>query len=63
MQFDSVQHLLQMGGHGVFVWPAVVASSGVLLWLVIEPLRRQRALFREVSRELRRARTRDKIPD
>ena len=38
MYFDSIQQLIYMGGHGVYVWSAFCISVVVMLALVLKPL-------------------------
>ena len=38
MYFDSLQQLIFMDGHGVYVWSAFIISIIVMLGLVIKPL-------------------------
>jgi heme exporter protein D len=47
MQFDSLQALWQMGGHGPFVWSAYAIAAITLCALVWTPLARQRRFFLE----------------
>jgi len=52
MQFDNVQQLLVMDGHGVYVWSAVFVSVCVLIGLIIRPLRQHRRAIKKIAREL-----------
>ena len=36
-QFESLQQLLTMDGHGFYVWTAVLVSMAVMLWLIVSP--------------------------
>jgi len=47
MQFDSLQALWQMGGHGPFVWAAYAIALCTLLSIVWAPLARRRRFFAE----------------
>ena len=38
MYFDSVQQLIAMDGHGVYVWSAFIISLSVMVGLVVKPL-------------------------
>ena len=38
MYFDSLQQLMFMDGHGIYVWSALVISLAVLAGLIIMPL-------------------------
>ena len=55
MYFDSLQALLQMDGHGAFVWSAYTITLLVILFLLIAPRRRQARLLRDLAGELRRS--------
>lgn len=54
-QFQSLEQLLAMDGHGPFVWTAVIVSVAVMLWLVIKPLAESRTALKEVTRDIARA--------
>lgn len=54
MYFDSLQALLEMDGHGLFVWSAYAISLTVTVLLVIAPYRRQRRLLASVRAGQRR---------
>lgn len=58
MYFASVQDLLTMDGHGIYVWSAVIISLLVLGWLVVAPMLSRRALLKEVARDILRERAR-----
>ncbi|WIO73339.1 heme exporter protein CcmD [Porticoccaceae bacterium LTM1] len=53
-QFDSFSAFLNMGGHGPYVWSAVVISLLLMVFLVVAPLRRKRALLQQIDRQVRR---------
>ena len=42
---------LNMGGYGLYVWPAYFIVAIVLILNLVVPLRRHRRLLSEVSRE------------
>ena len=54
-QFQSLEQLLAMDGHGPFVWTAVIVSVAVMLWLVIKPLAESRTALKGVTRDIARA--------
>lgn len=56
MYFDSLAALMDMDGHGAFVWSAYAITTVVVIALILMPLRRQRRLLSELSAELRRDR-------
>ena len=41
---------LNMGGYGLYVWPAYLIVAIVLILNLVEPLRRHRRLLSEMSR-------------
>jgi heme exporter protein D len=54
-QFESLQQLLTMDGHGSYVWTAVLVSMAVMLWLIVSPLLDSRRALKEVARDIARA--------
>ena len=54
MYFDSFQALLEMEGHGAFVWAAYGITLVVLSVMLIVPRRRSREQLRRLAGELRR---------
>lgn len=54
MYFDSLQALMEMDGHGLFVWSAYGISLIVLGVLVVAPYRRQRRLLAAIRAGQRR---------
>jgi heme exporter protein D len=54
MYFDSLDALLHMDGHGVFVWAAYFITCTVVALLLLAPRRRQRRFLRQLSGEIRR---------
>jgi len=59
MYFDNIEALLYMNGHGVYVWSSVAVTGAAMLWLVIAPLFKQRALLNEVRRDIQRQHDRE----
>ncbi len=53
MYFDSFEALLQMDGHGGFVWAAYGITTTVIVLLLL-PRRRQRQTLQRLQGELRR---------
>ena len=51
MQFDNVQQLLIMDGHGAYVWSAIFVSICVLIGLIIKPLSQHRMAIKKIARE------------
>ena len=54
-QFESLQQLLTMDGHGPYVWTAVLVSMAVMLWLIVSPLLDSRRALKDVTRDIARA--------
>lgn len=54
MYFESIDALLHMDGHGVYVWPAYLVTIVVLVCLFVAPLRRQRRLLNGLAGVLKR---------
>jgi heme exporter protein D len=59
MYFDNIEALLYMNGHGVYVWSSVAVTVAAMLWLVITPLFKRRALLNEVRRDIQRQQDRE----
>lgn len=53
-RFDSLAAFAAMDGHGVFVWASYGLSVAAMVWLVVHPLLRRRAILAEVQRQQRR---------
>ena len=54
-QFESLQQLLTMDGHGFYVWTAVLVSMAVMLWLIVSPLVDSRRALKDVASDIARA--------
>ena len=59
MYFENFAALINMDGHGVYVWTSVAVTLAVMLWLVIAPLISQGRLLKEVSRDIQRQQDRE----
>ncbi|MDA9347993.1 heme exporter protein CcmD [Porticoccaceae bacterium] len=59
MYFENIAALINMSGHGVYVWLSVAVTLAAMLWLVIAPLFKQRELLQEVSRDIQRQQDRE----
>lgn len=55
MYFDSLDALLHMDGHGVYVWSAYLITLMVIVFIMLSPIRRKNRLLNEVAGELRRS--------
>lgn len=54
MYFESFEALLEMGGHGPYVWAAYLITLTVMFCLVWTPLQRHRRFLREEKNRARR---------
>ncbi|WP_372758855.1 heme exporter protein CcmD [Litorivivens sp.] len=54
MYFDSVSALLQMDGHGSYVWSAYGITALTLIALLVAPLQRKKRQLRELRAHYRR---------
>ena len=55
MYFDSLRAVLEMNGHGSFVWSAYSISLIVIGLIIMAPQRRRRRLLAAIRSEQRRA--------
>ena len=55
MYFDSLQALLHMEGHGIYVWMAYLVTVAVITAVLIVPLRRRRQFMVQLAAEASRA--------
>ena len=49
MQFNSLQALLEMGGHGVYVWSALFITAAIVKALVLQPILKRRRLLKSIA--------------
>ncbi len=49
MYFDSVNDLINMAGHGIFVWSSYGITLLALLSLIIYPLRKKQKLLAAIK--------------
>ncbi|MFT4520450.1 MAG: heme exporter protein D [Halioglobus sp.] len=54
MYFESVEALINMDGHGIYVWPAYIITIGVVIAILIAPIRRRRQILSQLASELKR---------
>lgn len=59
MYFDSLQALIEMDGHGAFVWTAYLVAIAVIGAVLVSPLRRRRRILRQLAGEIRRTQGQD----
>ena len=55
MYFDSLQSLLTMGGHGVYVWTAYLVTAAVIAATLLAPRYRRKRFLQQLAAELKRA--------
>jgi len=55
MYFDSLQALLSMEGHGVYVWMAYLVTTVVIAAVLLAPMRRRQRFLRQLAGEFKRA--------
>ena len=55
MYFETFEALLNMDGHGVFVWSAYLITVVVVAAILVAPGRRQKNILRQLTGDLRRA--------
>ncbi|MDG2018337.1 MAG: heme exporter protein CcmD [Porticoccaceae bacterium] len=49
MYFDSLQQLIFMDGHGVYVWSAFIISIVVMVGLMVKPLCQKKQEFKNIQ--------------
>ena len=59
-QFASINELMEMGGHGVYVWSAYAVSILALVLLTVIPRRKQKRLLARVAQQQQLAAQREK---
>ena len=55
MYFDSLQSVLFMEGHGIYVWAAYLVTLLVIIAVLSIPVRRRKRLLGQLAAEARRA--------
>ncbi|MEM0954951.1 MAG: heme exporter protein CcmD [Pseudomonadota bacterium] len=51
MQFESLSAALNMAGHGIYVWPAVILTALIVTGLLVLPLLGSRRLLAELGQQ------------
>lgn len=54
LYFRSVDALLEMDGHGAFVWSAYFIATLVVVAILLRPIRRRKKFLQRLSGELKR---------
>ena len=57
MYFESLQAVIGMDGHGVFVWPAYIVTAVVIASIFIAPSRKRKRTLKELAGAMRRNET------
>ncbi|MDP5063387.1 MAG: heme exporter protein CcmD [Haliea sp.] len=55
MYFESLSAVLQMDGHGTFVWSAYFITLGVIVSMIYVPRRREKRFLRQLGGQIRRS--------
>ena len=55
MYFDSLDALLKMDGHGVYVWAAYAITLAVIAFMLLSPIRRKKRFLEQLAGEQRRS--------
>jgi heme exporter protein D len=53
MYFDSLQQLIWMSGHGVYVWSSFAISTVVMIGLIVIPLRQKQAAIKNIELQIK----------
>jgi heme exporter protein D len=53
MYFDSLQHLIWMNGHGVYVWLSFAISAVVMIGLIVIPLKQKQAAMKNIELQIK----------
>lgn len=51
MVFDNVAALIEMGGHGVYVWTAYGVSAAVMIALILYPIVQYRKKMQHLAQQ------------
>jgi len=55
MYFESLSAVLQMDGHGAFVWSAYFITLGVIVSMIYAPRRREKRFLLQLGGQIRRS--------
>ncbi len=56
MHFDSFSELIEMGGHGPYVWACYAIATAILVFNIVSPLLSKKQFLDEQARRLKRER-------
>ncbi|OZG71046.1 heme exporter protein CcmD [Hahella sp. CCB-MM4] len=54
MSFSSLNDVIHMGGHGLYVWLSYGAGVAILSYNLVAPKMKQNALMKRLSQQLKR---------
>lgn len=54
MAFHSMSEFWAMGGHGFYVWLAYGATAIILIYNLIQPIRKRKTILKELSQKMKR---------
>ncbi|MCW8884080.1 MAG: heme exporter protein CcmD [Motiliproteus sp.] len=54
MHFESFSDLIEMGGHGPYVWTCYAIAATILIYNIVSPLLSKKQFFDEQTRRLKR---------
>ena len=60
VQFQTINQILDMGGHGFYVWSAVFVTLTVLIGLIVRPLLQHKTVLNQGSQDVAREKLRKK---
>ncbi|WP_252176388.1 heme exporter protein CcmD [Endozoicomonas sp. 4G] len=63
MYFESLGSLLQMGGHGAYVWSTYGIGLLIIVYNIISPLWARKRILSQVLRQVRSSQSRVNIKD
>ena len=61
MYFDSIQQLVYMDGHGVYVWSAFIITMVVMLGLIIKPLCQKKQELKNIRLHIKLQKINDEV--
>ena len=53
MYFDSLQQLIWMNGHGIYVWSSFAIAAVVMIGLIVKPLRQKQVAMRNIELQIK----------
>ena len=53
MYVYSLQQLIWMNGHGIYVWSSFAISAVIMIGLIVKPLRQKQAAMRNIELQIK----------